>query len=664
MLLIFSLVSGLAIALTFQLLFANLGIALGLSLLNFSPTPVSSAEQTAKSSTENADTTSDDSHTLPITHLLGAGVLLSATSTIFIAALISTEFSTLYDLRRGIIFSLLVWSVYWLLFTWLSTTTITSVAESVFGTAIAGGKELLSLVKRTGSLAANTEEDSESAALETMRSEILGELSQMSEAQEALPTLLADHREQLVKEISDRTQLSSTQIETILTGMQPQTTPEVATEPPTQPESQSLSTTSSSAGLLSNIGAAAKSKAISVARSQIDIPGWQEISQKVINNVDISDLEALWQKSVSFLEDTSEEDSPKENAIKQVSQTELSKADNSESSPETNSTNRLTYAPTQPLRQVEEKTLSIKTAPKQLSPAAKAFQKKLIAYCRYTNPTALTSENLSEKIATLKEEKKIKDLSSLQIDIDAIATIITNRKTLSDIKKQSLIETLTNQISLTPESKQAIAPDTPEPDPNNQHESPLSQTLTQTKQRIAHYLHAQDKATLQPKQIAHDLTRIVGSSLQTIPHPSQLPARSHLDSLLDTSSWQQALEKRKDMTLDEAQEVLSWMEAGWEPMTHQASKWITALQSEASQLLEKPEEAIEQTIEDVQQQIVERVEIIKEKAEEQAIALKQELQTQADTARAQTAIAAWWLFGSLLLSSVAASGAGWLAVRY
>ena len=655
MVLILSLVGGLAIALTFQLLFANLGIALGLSLLDFSPadrktkevatevTEATEATEVTEASTEGTTLS------LPITNIIGAGVLLSATTTIFVAALVSTEFSDLIALRRGIIFSLIVWALYWLLFIWLSTTTLTSVVDSILGTAIAGGRELLSLTKRARRSAPEQtpEQDSEAAMLQAMSQELSSEIAKISAAQKALPALLAEQRADLIKEVCDRTQLSPTQADTVLSSVAPPTPSPSSKSSNQTPAYSASSANGASTGLLASLGSAAKTKVLSAVESQIDIPSWQEVSQKIIQNVDISDLESLW-KSSSFSSNFLAASPKQDQAVEQAEAENLSDdispnaLDLGVSSLETSNLEASNLEASDVLKTKEKK---------QPSAATKALQKKLIAYCRYTNSTALTPENLLEKIETQQEAKKIEDLSQTQLDIDAIATIISSRKSLSAEKKRALIKTL----------DKAIAPPA-KPNKSASHPSAHDSldALVETKQKIAQYLYHRDKTSLQPKQVVQDLTRIVGSGLQAIPHPSQLPATSQIETLWDLSAWRQVLEKRKDMTIEETQQILHWLESGWEPVAHQANEWIQTMQTEASQLLDAPEEIIDEA----RQQIVEQVGQVKETVEAQAIALKKELQTQAEATRRQAAIAAWWLFGAISISCLAAGSAGWLAIQY
>jgi len=93
-----SLGSGLAIAATVQLLLTNLGIALGLTVLDWSPSDVAAPDL----DTDEALPPSEGS--FPVTHLLGAGVALTLSVVLFVAALLATEFSPLVEPRRGAIF--------------------------------------------------------------------------------------------------------------------------------------------------------------------------------------------------------------------------------------------------------------------------------------------------------------------------------------------------------------------------------------------------------------------------------------------------------------------------------------------------------------------------------------------------------------------------------
>ncbi|MEL7334472.1 MAG: hypothetical protein AAFN12_19660, partial [Cyanobacteria bacterium J06560_2] len=199
--------------------------------------------------------------------------------------------------------------------------------------------------------------------------------------------------------------------------------------------------------------------------------------------------------------------------------------------------------------------------------------------------------------------------------------------------------------------------------------------------QINHYLHHQEKSELSPTEIAQNLTQMVGSAIATLPQPSELANISEISELIDTDTWKQqlwnptqwraSLEKRKDLTAEEIQQILEWGEQVWEPKVQQVTSWLQAAKSEVNEhlsLLEinLPEVELPDTeiLEEARQKIVGQIELAQTKVTDRAAAVKAELQTQADATRRQVAIAAWWLFIALISSGSAAAGAGYLAAIY
>ena len=78
---LFSLVAGLMIAAVLQLLLTNLGIALGLTVLDWSPIAINESAPDSLPSTadrsDDEDTSSSSEIALPFTHLIGFGVASS-----------------------------------------------------------------------------------------------------------------------------------------------------------------------------------------------------------------------------------------------------------------------------------------------------------------------------------------------------------------------------------------------------------------------------------------------------------------------------------------------------------------------------------------------------------------------------------------------------------
>ena len=213
----------------------------------------------------------------------------------------------------------------------------------------------------------------------------------------------------------------------------------------------------------------------------------------------------------------------------------------------------------------------------------------------------------------------------------------------------------------------------------------------QLAKKITSYLQHQKKSGLQLEQIADSFTYFVSHSIALLAHPSELTTKTDLDrlvdgpqwmrSLWDIESWQQALEQRKDLTVEEIQQVLNWGEHVWQPKVHQLGLWLQAAQSEIREQLSFPVNSLPDVnlsavhlpdvnlpsgkpLADVRQKIVEQINLAQKQAKERAIALKEDMQKQADATRRQVAIAAWWLFIALVSSGSAAVGAGWLAAVY
>ncbi|MEL6552817.1 MAG: hypothetical protein AAFQ63_05050, partial [Cyanobacteria bacterium J06621_11] len=136
------------------------------------------------------------------------------------------------------------------------------------------------------------------------------------------------------------------------------------------------------------------------------------------------------------------------------------------------------------------------------------------------------------------------------------------------------------------------------------------------------------------------------------------------------------LEDRKDLSVEEIQQILDWGERVWQPKVTQVGSWLQVAQSELREHLSLPDVGLpdvglpdtdvlsRKPLEEAKQKIVGQIELAQEKAQEKAIALKEDLQQQAEATRRQVAIAAWWLFIALVSSGSAAAGAGWLAAVY
>ncbi|MEL7052601.1 MAG: hypothetical protein AAGM45_12530 [Cyanobacteria bacterium J06588_5] len=610
MTLVFSLIGGLLVAIAIQLVFANLGIALGLTVLDWSPGEMlgkgveSDRNGSSDASDPNTlDNESDDQEpaakqSLPITHFLGFGVAVGFSSVIFIATLLSVEFAQLIEPRRGIVFGLIFWSTYWLLFIWLSSTTIAGIADSLLGTALEGGKKLVSTLRQSVQTpeASSNQPTPEKSMLQELVAEVSSLNSELNDVQQALPTLLASQREDLLKEICDRTNLSTEEAETIVEELEPTPSPAIPAPTPTT-------------GLM----------------SQLDPPSWQQILRQALNKVDLSewDVETIWEQLP--IENSLGHNNLRHQAAQLVG----------------SATSVLPQARTSAEESTSQTEQVTDSHPKQNpSPTLKAIQAKIISYCRYTNTDSLSPEKLIEKVEAQREDYgllKDKDIENMSLDIKAIEDVLSRRKNLTSTDRTELMEAfqlawpvassaktidtvvvespdtdgpqdtaedadlsaraiatkayqtleaqfqsidwskasledikpevnlileqlehketlrsldwsaLTSRVQLTPtartelttwlqtawsEKVQALRPAA------TRSAQQLSQQLAD---QITHILHHQEKSELEPAKIAKKLTQAVTGTLSSLPNPSEILDYTHLSTLLDKDTWDKKL---------------------------------------------------------------------------------------------------------------------------
>lgn len=761
--LVFSLVAGLIVALALQLLLTNLGVALGLTVIGWAPQESKDAATDAAS--DASDSAASDLN-LPITHLLGLGVALSCSMVIFAAALLSTEFSQISQPRRGLIFGVILWSAYWLLLLWLSSTTLSSLADTVLGLAVKGVRRLVSALGQ----ALHSSPSIPKTADRAMLRDLAASVAQVAEVQQQLPALLRQQREVLIAEISDRSDLSPDEAETVLADLE-------------SPTRDSDYPTVNSSGLL----------------SQFDLPSWQQVLQQLLQQVDLSDLdlETLWQQWQSWQsKDQASPDqsdptaaspdaeltpSPASGIILQDAadyvcctpawslQPERLKQEFQERiyDPEADPAQiKAQLAPldrsqfvgwlqqrgdlaAEKIDQVADQLYQVRTEVMTAVASAPhedlqtdlekadlaAVQERLLAYCRYTNLDLLTSEGLTEKVQTQFQERglspKAYSTAVNQLDLAAIEAVLARRQGLSAQGQQTLLatlrslgdeksdrwpwnqayEALTNyfqEIDWSAVSLEDVKPDVlalldkleaggnpldldwaslgkrlsvPEnlksdlqdwlqitgqhlSRPPRRWAERAGHSTQSLGQRLAHdlnhYWQYQAKDAFHPSQMAADLGHLLKDAWRSLPQPEDWPDPSDLADLVDTSTWREALEKRRDLTAEEIQEILDWGETAWQQATHQLHTWIEAAGSAIRQWLETATHPLSSA----RQQVVDQIVAAQEQIHAQAAAARADLQRRTDAVRRQIAIAAWWLFISLLASGSAAAIAGWLAVIY
>ena len=187
---------------------------------------------------------------------------------------------------------------------------------------------------------------------------------------------------------------------------------------------------------------------------------------------------------------------------------------------------------------------------------------------------------------------------------------------------------------------------------------------SQLKSQLRDYLQFEDKSAFTPGQLLAEVTRLVKRMVSALPSlPTELPQ-------IDASFFRETLSQRPDLSAAEREQIADKLASVWQTLSHSMSDWEDELQSAAHQL----KQAVSQNADDMaslggnlldtaRQQVVGAFEQAQETVTLQTAAVKQELKQQAEQVRQQIAIAAWWLFISLLTSGLASAGAGWLAVK-
>lgn len=136
-----ALLVGLLIAFAFQLLLTSLGIAIGVTTLSFQ-------SQTAQDSDEAIAQSPSMQSTAQIGFFAGLSILLTINSVLFLAAFLATKVSQIEDLLSGAIAGIIIWSAYFLILTWLSSTAVSSLVGLIFSTATGGFRRLVTTVTK------------------------------------------------------------------------------------------------------------------------------------------------------------------------------------------------------------------------------------------------------------------------------------------------------------------------------------------------------------------------------------------------------------------------------------------------------------------------------------------------------------------------------------
>ncbi|NJL82294.1 MAG: hypothetical protein HC890_03845 [Chloroflexaceae bacterium] len=142
-----ALIAGVLLAFAFQLLFTNLGVAAGISLMGRShrddvvytpevvPTTTEEAENLRRQRGEDHQT-GFGSTIKKIGTTLGLATLITVTLSLFLACLLAVKLSLLVSAGLGAIVGLVIWATYFCLLMWASSNAVNSIVGSVVGSVI------------------------------------------------------------------------------------------------------------------------------------------------------------------------------------------------------------------------------------------------------------------------------------------------------------------------------------------------------------------------------------------------------------------------------------------------------------------------------------------------------------------------------------------------
>ena len=130
-----ALVAGVVLALAFQLLFTNLGIAAGISLAG--------GNSNSDSSSDNDDSGGFGSAIKKIGLAIGLGTLISVSLALFIASFLAVKLGLFVSPLSGAIVGLVIWATFFSLMVFFSSSAIGSLLGSIINTATSGMQSIV-----------------------------------------------------------------------------------------------------------------------------------------------------------------------------------------------------------------------------------------------------------------------------------------------------------------------------------------------------------------------------------------------------------------------------------------------------------------------------------------------------------------------------------------
>lgn len=572
---VLALVAGVVMAFAFQLLFANLAIA------------VIAAPDSPSSHSGHSDSESLGHTVRGIETKVGLGLLVSVSIALFAASFLAVKLSLLSSPGLGAITGIIIWAIFFTALTWLSSTALGSLLGSVISTATAGIQSLLGA--GTAMLEANmakgqmvsTAEDITAAVRreltagfdpDTLRTTLQSSLDKvqlptlnLDQLGKQFETLLKDadlgsiadsdllknvNRDTFVKLVSSRTDLSKRDINRITDQLEAAWKKVVGSKD--QPDPQELLTQLKSAapedlqsGDLSKQlnelikTASAQRQPSGSLTSQALQFGTTALLSRVLQNVDLSDVDV--EKIGSQL--------------RTFGSHLLRSSDNGHTNGHTNG----------------------KSASRPFS----VIQADLENYLLLSSPWKLNRE-------TVKQEFR-----DVIYDADADPGIL--RQELAQIDRDYFVEVLSLRDDFTPERTQDLAGYLEAIRVevfNTVHAAETQESAEVLRKRVEAYLYSSDKANLNPEAIAHDF-----QALLTDPD-AEVDDLDHRLQQLDRGTLAQMLGQRSDMGDEEANELVNQLEGTRDRVLSEAHEGQTQAQTKAQELRQKVADYLRDTHQD------------------------------------------------------------------
>ena len=564
---VLALVAGVVMAFAFQLLFANLAIAV-----------IAAPDGRSSSHSSSGDSDSLGDTVRGIETKVGLGLLISVSIALFAACFLAVKLSLLSSPGLGAITGIIIWAIFFTALTWLSSTALGSLLGSVISTATAGiqsllgaGTEMLEANMAKGQMVSTAEDITAAVRREltagfdpdTIRTTLQRSLDNVhlpelnvDQLGGQFETLLKDadlgaiadtdllkniNRDTFMKLVSSRTDLSKRDIDRITDQLEAAWKKVIGSN--NQPDPQELLTQLKSAApedLQSGKLSQQLNELIKTTSSQRQPSGsltsqalqfgTTALLNRVMQNVEVSDIDV--EKIGSQL--------------RTFGSNLLRSSDNGHTKGHTNGKSAS-----------QSKPFSV-------------IQADLENYLLLSSPWKLNRE-------TVKQEFR-----DVIYDVDADPGIL--RQELAQIDRDYFVQVLSLREDFTPERTQDLA-DSLEAIraevSDRVHGAENQKNAEALRHRVETYLHSTDKANLNPEAISHDFQTLLAD-----PEAEVDDLGDRLQQL-DRRTLAHMLDQRSDMGNEEANELVNQLEGTRDRVLSEAQTLQTQAQTKVQELRQK-----------------------------------------------------------------------------